>query len=85
MLGSFRIGSFGWKDHRHRKAGNKGTRGGLAVCISACDDGDGKAGRKSVRSNALCVLFFPSILMVDIDQLESIYIICHLQQKIFAG
>ncbi|KEH36446.1 metacaspase-1 isoform X3 [Medicago truncatula] len=43
-----RIASFGWKDHRHRRAGNKGTRGGLAVCISACDDSDGKAGRKSV-------------------------------------
>jgi len=72
MLGSCRIGSFGWKDHRHRRAGYKGTSGGLAVCISACDDGDGKAASKSVRSNSLCILIF-SILMVDVNHLESIY------------
>ncbi|XP_027193435.1 metacaspase-1-like isoform X2 [Cicer arietinum] len=41
-----RMGSFGWKDHRHRRAGYKGTKGGLVVCISACDD-DGNVARKS--------------------------------------
>ncbi|CAL5183212.1 unnamed protein product [Lathyrus oleraceus] len=40
------FGSLGWKDQRHRRAGYKGTRGGLAVCISACDD-DGNAASKS--------------------------------------
>ncbi|KAJ1396508.1 Caspase domain [Sesbania bispinosa] len=39
------IGSTGWKDHRHRRGSYKGTRGGLAVCISACDD-DGNAADK---------------------------------------
>jgi hypothetical protein len=58
MFGSSRIGSFGWKDHRHRRAGYKGTSGGLAVCISACEDKDGKAASKSVSSNALGILFF---------------------------
>ncbi|TKY71470.1 Metacaspase-1 protein [Spatholobus suberectus] len=37
-----RKGYYGWEDHRHPRAGYKGTRGGLAVCISACDD-DGNA------------------------------------------
>jgi hypothetical protein len=85
MFGSSRIGSFGWKDHRRRRAGYKGTSGGLAVCISACEDKDGKAANKSVSSNALGILFFfPSILMVDINQLESIYRIV-TENKVFSG
>ncbi|KAI4299100.1 hypothetical protein L6164_032591 [Bauhinia variegata] len=33
-----REGYYGWEDTIHPFSGNKGTRGGLAVCISACDD-----------------------------------------------
>lgn len=53
------MGSFGWKDHRHRRAGYKGTKGGLVVCISACDD-DGNVARKSVSNNELCIFFLHS-------------------------
>ncbi|CAJ2633225.1 metacaspase-1-like isoform X4 [Trifolium pratense] len=44
-----RKGYYGWEDHRHPRAGYKGTRGGLAVCISACDD-DGSAADTSAFS-----------------------------------
>ncbi|KAK7302530.1 hypothetical protein RJT34_13422 [Clitoria ternatea] len=44
-----RKGYYGWEDHRHPRAGYKGTRGGLAVCISACDD-DGNAADTSALS-----------------------------------
>ncbi|KAK7412154.1 hypothetical protein VNO78_03603 [Psophocarpus tetragonolobus] len=44
-----RKGYYGWEDHRHPRAGYKGTRGGLAVCISACDD-DGNAADTSAFS-----------------------------------
>ncbi|KAL2342096.1 hypothetical protein Fmac_010036 [Flemingia macrophylla] len=45
-----RKGYYGWEDHRHPRAGYKGTRGGLAVCISACDD-DGNAADTSAFSS----------------------------------
>ncbi|XP_057431783.1 metacaspase-1-like isoform X2 [Lotus japonicus] len=32
------IGYWGWKDHRPRRGDFKGSKGGLAVCISACGD-----------------------------------------------
>ncbi|XP_027339428.1 metacaspase-1-like [Abrus precatorius] len=44
-----RKGYYGWEDHRHPRAGYKGTRGGLALCISACDD-DGNAADTSAFS-----------------------------------
>ncbi|XP_058771732.1 metacaspase-1-like [Vicia villosa] len=44
-----RKGYYGWEDHRSHRAGYKGTRGGLAVCISACDD-DGSAADTSAFS-----------------------------------
>ncbi|CAJ1963477.1 unnamed protein product [Sphenostylis stenocarpa] len=43
-----RKGHYGWQDHRNRRT-YKGTRGGLAVCISACDD-DGSAADTSAFS-----------------------------------
>jgi len=46
-LSSNRKGYYGWEDQRNPRAGYKGTRGGLAVCISACDD-DGNAADTSV-------------------------------------
>lgn len=45
-----RKGYYGWEDHRHPRSGYKGTRGGLAVCISACDD-DGNAADTSAFSS----------------------------------
>ncbi|KAK7328145.1 hypothetical protein VNO77_22241 [Canavalia gladiata] len=44
-----RKGYYGWEDHRHPVAGYKGSRGGLAICISACDD-DGNAADTSAFS-----------------------------------
>ncbi|KAG5000527.1 hypothetical protein JHK87_021599 [Glycine soja] len=44
-----RKGYYGWEDQRNPRAGYKGTRGGLAVCISACDD-DGNAADTSALS-----------------------------------
>ncbi|XP_061365474.1 metacaspase-1-like [Gastrolobium bilobum] len=44
-----RKGYYGWEDHRNPRAGYKGTGGGLAVCISACDD-DGNAADTSAFS-----------------------------------
>jgi len=63
-LSTNRKGYYGWEDHRNPRF-YKGTRGGLAVCISACDD-DGNAADTSVSyaclhasfslSNGLCKL-----------------------------
>ncbi|KAK7246747.1 hypothetical protein RIF29_41617 [Crotalaria pallida] len=44
-----RRGYYGWEDHRNLIGGYKGTRGGIAVCISACDD-DGSAADTSAFS-----------------------------------
>ncbi|XP_027339135.1 metacaspase-3-like isoform X3 [Abrus precatorius] len=41
-----RKGNYEWEDHRHPKACYKGTKGGLAICISACGD-NGNAADKS--------------------------------------
>ncbi|KAK7328144.1 hypothetical protein VNO77_22240 [Canavalia gladiata] len=41
-----RKGYYEWEDHRHPIAGYKGSKGGLAICISACGD-DGNAADKS--------------------------------------
>ncbi|XP_057431777.1 metacaspase-1-like isoform X2 [Lotus japonicus] len=41
------IGSSGWKDHRHHRGGIKGSKGGLAVCISACGDNGISADKSS--------------------------------------
>ncbi|WVY93143.1 hypothetical protein V8G54_032231 [Vigna mungo] len=48
LLSTNRKGYYGWEDHRNPRA-YKGTRGGLAVCISACDD-DGNAADTSAFS-----------------------------------
>ncbi|MED6108733.1 hypothetical protein PIB30_026820 [Stylosanthes scabra] len=44
-----RKGYYGWEDHRNPRAAYKGTSGGVAVCISACDD-DGNAADTSAFS-----------------------------------
>ncbi|XLT12313.1 hypothetical protein HN51_058003 [Arachis hypogaea] len=44
-----RKGYYGWEDHRSRRGAYKGTNGGVAVCISACDD-DGSAADTSAFS-----------------------------------
>ncbi|KAL1289590.1 metacaspase-1-like isoform X1 [Arachis ipaensis] len=44
-----RKGYYGWEDHRTRRGAFKGTNGGVAVCISACDD-DGSAADTSAFS-----------------------------------
>ncbi|MED6108734.1 hypothetical protein PIB30_026821 [Stylosanthes scabra] len=44
-----RNGYYGWEDHRKRRGAYKGTSGGVAVCISACDD-DGNASDTSAFS-----------------------------------
>ncbi|CAL0309505.1 unnamed protein product [Lupinus luteus] len=59
-----RKGYYGWEDHRSHRAGYKGTRGGLAVCISACDD-DGSAADTSAfsmeRTGALTYSFIQAM------------------------
>lgn len=75
MGSSSKVGSFGWKDQRRRKAGHKGTKGGLAVCISACDDNE-NAQDKSV-SNSNNVFY--------VNQLDLVRMELFLKTKNFDG
>ncbi|XP_028753149.1 metacaspase-3-like [Neltuma alba] len=58
-----RFGEYGWEDHVRGKPHYKGTNGGLAICISACDD-NGSSGDTSVfgmNGGALTVSFIQAM------------------------
>ncbi|XP_071715359.1 metacaspase-3-like [Rutidosis leptorrhynchoides] len=60
-----RGGFYKWEDHNSHVSSFKGTRGGKAICISACDDHQNSADTSAFTGNAIGVLTYSFVQAVQ--------------------
>ncbi|KAI0507626.1 hypothetical protein KFK09_013752 [Dendrobium nobile] len=63
-----RVGSFQWEDHTPKSGAFKGTSGGLAICISGCDDSQSAQDTQTLSGSAITgAMIYSLIYAVETD------------------